>query len=237
MIRLSCKAALLLLLIALAGCGGGDSSPSSDPPPPVLGSKTLPIPPKLQQTPVWCWAATAQMVFEYYGLRNVGFNGDYQCGIVAAYFQGFCLSSCYACVTPIGGMADMQTLIQGYGQFLTLNGIPSRVLTSTIRFGPLSMQEVAAEIEANRPVIAGISPTNYAFPNFSQHVVLVIGYETNGSVPPRLIVNDPFPYALFGQPNPILVNNGFQIRPGQYSVPYSSFVFPINWDNSLHVVQ
>jgi hypothetical protein len=47
--------------------------------------KVLPIPPKLQSTPSWCWLATGEMVFKYYKIAQ-NHPTDFQCG--EARFQG-----------------------------------------------------------------------------------------------------------------------------------------------------
>ncbi|MGI9478490.1 MAG: papain-like cysteine protease family protein [Hyphomicrobiaceae bacterium] len=38
----------------------------------------------IQQTSVWCWAATAQMVLEYFDFPDIDPVGNYQCGMVAS---------------------------------------------------------------------------------------------------------------------------------------------------------
>lgn len=44
----------------------------------------LNIPAVYQQTKVWCWAASAEMVFRHYGMRSIS-SVSYQCGIVNAW--------------------------------------------------------------------------------------------------------------------------------------------------------
>jgi hypothetical protein len=227
--------AIAIAATLLGGCsGGGESSPPQTANP--ASAKILPISPVAQQTPVWCWAATAEMVFRHFNLPAL--NTDYQCGIVAAYGgpQSLCFSNCYNCISPIGGMAQMHTLINGYGIAANQYGFPSRVLSGRLLFNALTMQQVVTEIDAGRPIIAGISPGGFAYPNFSQHVVLVVGYDINGALPPRVIVNDPFPYSLppfSGQVNPYLFVGGTSTRPGQYSVTYAAFLSPMNWANTI----
>jgi hypothetical protein len=233
----------LLLVVALAvglfACGGG-SDPSPVPPSttslPVASA--LQIQPVAQQTMVWCWAASAQMVFQYYGLPNLNPGGNYQCGIVAAYFGQFfpaCLANCLACVHGIPSMDQEQLLLNGYGQLANQVGVFSRVLTSTLLFSALTMDQLATEIAAGRPVLAGISPSGVSYPDFSQHAVVIVGYDTSGV--PRLIVNDPFPYQAAGQPDPYLFFGGVQLKPGQYSIPYTSFVHSLQWGNTLYGIR
>ena len=174
------------------------------------------------------------MVFRHNNLPAV--NQNYQCGIVAAYFGGQCAINCGLCVQPIGPMSQAQVLINNYGGVAAQYG-PSRNLSSTLVFGPLSINQLASEIDSNRPVIAGISPGGYSYPNFSMHIVLVVGYDVTGPSP-RVVVNDPFPYNAFPQQsNPYLRVGGFQIQSGQYSISYDSFVSPMNWANTIYRIQ
>lgn len=46
--------------------------------------KVLPVPPRYQETPVWCWVAVGEMVFRYYGIPNMNGPGNYQCGVIGA---------------------------------------------------------------------------------------------------------------------------------------------------------
>lgn len=213
-------------------CEGGGS---------ITGSAQLGITPIAQQTEVWCWAATAEMVFRFYGLPNLNPVGNYQCGIVAAFYQGPCLGNCGLCVTPIGGMTALKTLIDGYGPFANLNGIPSRVLTSSIAFRALTLPEVKAEIDANRPIVAGITAGGFPFPNISQHVTVIIGYDAS-TVVPSLIVNDPFPYDLpifvsQGRTNPYTQAGATQVAPGRYRIAYTTFTGAMAWGNSIFNIQ
>lgn len=225
-----------LCVTLLSACGGG-----SDPPVPVQSapvSASLAIRPVAQETVVWCWAASAQMVFQYYGLPNLNAAGDYQCGIVAAYFgpaYPACYYNCYLCVAGIPSMDQEQLLVNGYGRLAQSFGLQSRVLSSSLLFAPLSMQDVMAEISARRPVLAGISPNGISFPDFPEHAVVIVGYDTSAT--PALVVNDPFPYAAAGMINPYLYLGGVQIQPGQYAIAYESFVTYMKWGNTLYRIQ
>ena len=222
---------LLLALAALIACGGADDE---SPVPPASGARTLSIAPIAQQTEVWCWAASAEMVFRHYGLPAL--NANYQCGIVAAYFGGPCAVNCFTCVQAIGPMSQMHVLINNYGAVVS-RVTPSRHLSSALLFSPLSFDQVAAQINGNRPIVAGISPGGYAYPNLSQHIAVSVGYDATGGGA-RLIVNDPFPYAAFPlQPNPYFIAGGTQTRPGQYSVSHAAFVSLMNWANTIHQIQ
>lgn len=244
--------AVALFLAFSPGCwlftDSSNSTCSSDPTGPgcvdeqsVSGSASLPITPIAQQTDVWCWAATAEMVFRAYGLPSVNAFGNYQCGIVAAYFGGQCTINCGLCVAPIGGMDQLQVVIDNYGLVARQLGLPSPVLTSDLLFRPLTIREVKTEIDARRPIVAGISAGGFPFPNFSQHVVLVVGYDANGAEP-ALIVNDPFPYdmpvyLLAGQPNPYTAHGAQQLQPGRYKISLKTFISSLVWANTIYGIR
>ena len=220
------------------GCEATPTAPGCMPPPsPQVSARTLPITPIAQQTEVWCWAATAEMVFRHYGLPSVNPFGNYQCGIVAAYFGGPCLQNCGLCVSPIGSMSELNRVILNYGIVARPVGIFSPVLSSRLLFRALSMAEVRTEIDAGRPVVAGISAGSFPYPNFSQHVTVIVGYEVNATES-YLIVNDPFPYnlpqfVLQGRGNPYVFAGGVEVRPGQYRITYSSYTGFMAWGNSI----
>lgn len=226
---------MLAVLLGLAGCGGSKDEDIADAlTPPVAGVRVLAIAPVMQQTEVWCWAASAEMLFRYYGLPNLSQAG-YQCGIVAAYYgpSSICWVDCVACRTAIGSMSEMQALVNGYGQVAKQLQLTSRVLASRLRFGALSFEDTASEINAGRPILAGISPSGYAYPNFSEHAVLIVGYR-NDATGQWLLVNDPFPYEYFpANPNPYAAAGALAVQPGRYQVPYVALVSRLRWANSI----
>jgi hypothetical protein len=235
--------ASIFLLLGLVGCGGQEEktdfgvkvTPAIETP--VTGQRLLSIVPMAQQTPVWCWAASAEMVLRYYGLPLLNPSGNYQCGIVAAYYgpNSSCYSNCFTCISPIGAMSNLQLLINNYG-VVANQFFPSRVLSSRLVFSALTFSQLAAEINSNRPVVAGISPQNYSYPNFSQHFVVIIGFDTAGGVS-SLIVNDPFPYAAAMTPDPYIQAGARQLQAGRYSIPYTTFLNQMNWGNTIDRIQ
>jgi hypothetical protein len=233
----------IFLVTTASHCPWHDADPCEDNP---VGAncesgyskaKTLPIAPIAQQTPVWCWAATAEMVFRYYSVPNLNQYGNYQCGIVAVYFGGQCAQNCGLCVAPIQGMAQLNLLINDYDLVARQLGVPSPDVRSQIRYSALEVSEVAREIEAGRPIIAGITAGGFPFPNFSQHVVVIVGYDLSGSEP-YLIVNDPFPYNFVpGAGNPYMVARATEIQPGQYRISVAAFKGYMAWGNSIVGIQ
>ena len=220
-------------LVALTSCGGGGTEPEAAPP----ERFELQVQATLQQTPVWCWAASAEMIFRYYGLPNINPVNNYQCGIIGAWFAGTpCATDCSRCVLPIGAMSSMQQVIDGYGSYVRTLGIAARILSSALVFRPLSRTELANEISAGRPIIAGISPGQaFAIPNASQHVVVIIGYDFAAGKQ-SIIVNDPFPFqaAPYNQvPNPYVRAGGSQVGSGRYSITYDALVSQLLWGNTI----
>jgi len=238
-------------LIPLSGCcflGIGDcdncqNNPAgpSCPQPQPIGQRTLPISPTFQQTVVWCWAASAEMVFRYYGLPNLNPGGNYQCGIVGAWFSNSaCVFNCGLCPNPIGPMSNELAVIRGYGPFANTFGFPSRVLSASLIFRALSAAEIKNEIDAGRPVVVGIAPGGgFALPNASQHIAVLVGYEFTASSQ-TVIVNDPFPFnfAPYSQiAHPYLSRGAQQLQQGQYRVALSDLVAFLGWANSIYQIQ
>ncbi len=228
---------LVSVLFALNGCGGGGTETPPAPP----ESFTLQAQPTLQQTPVWCWAASAEMVFKYYGLPNINPVGNYQCGLIAAWFAGTpCAVDCSLCVVAIGAMSSMQQVINGYGPYVQSIGYHSRVLSSALVFRPLSKLELATEISSGRPVIVGINPGGgFALPNASQHVAVVVGYDYTAGKQ-SVILNDPFPFQFtpYNQyPNPYVTAGGSQVGIGRYSLPYDLLISKLVWANTIFSIK
>lgn len=240
------RVALLLPLgaITLVACSGSSNSGcelEGDGAPVVAPTvATLSISPIQQQTEVWCWAACAEMVFRYYGLPNLNPGGDFQCGIVGVYatLTGGpyhpCNFDCYQCVAPIGNTEELRRVLTGYGSTASSHGLPSPVLCSTGRFGSLSLEELARELDLGRPVLAGVNfQPGYSLPGISQHVVVLIGYDARGAQP-SVEVNDPFPYGLFPHlGDPYVAAGGVQLAPGHYRIALSALVQQLRWDNTI----
>lgn len=103
--------AVVAALIA-AGC--------SDRPNPITpstpgGQRELPIAPIAQQTEVWCWAASAEMILRYYNEPNLNPAGNYQCGVVGGYYYLLggpshpCVSNCFLCQSPASSAFEIQS--------------------------------------------------------------------------------------------------------------------------------
>lgn len=195
-------------------------------------AERLNIRPVYQQTPVWCWAAVAEMVFRHFRVANLNPAGNFQCGIVGG-IGGICAANCMACPVPAGQLRNMETVIERYPEFARRMTGHGPELTAYGSHAELEVDEIIDEIDAGRPVIAGISPSGMRYPGgMAEHVALIIGYEAEGQM---LIVNDPFPFDEVGAPNPYVRAGGRRLQRGQYLIRYSDFVGYLSWENTIQV--
>lgn len=198
-------------------------------------SRVLPIAPIAQQTPVWCWAAVAEMLLRHLGYPGINPAGNYQCGIVGS-LGGECWYNCGLprCITGIGTLSAFAGVLERYPEVAShVHGrrLPALLLDAA---GPLEPEEIMQEIDARRPVAAGISPGGlgaYLPPGISEHVVLIIGYRHLGDRF-ALVVNDPMP--MPNMPfNPYIRAGGRMVAPGRYEIEYDAFVRLLGYKDSL----
>jgi hypothetical protein len=166
---------------------------------PAFSAKVeLPVPVSYQQTQVWCWAATASMALQFYGYPNVNPAGNYQCGIVGVALPE-CTADCRQCIRPIGPLPNMVTVIRRYQAYVRQNyGSRFPALQPRYQAYP-TFEQLKAAVNATAPVIVGISPSGPpANPAFTQHAVLVTGYDefvnASGQRVRVVILNDPLIY-------------------------------------------
>ncbi len=217
---------LAFILLSFLPIPQAESSPG---PPGLPPQEALDITPVYQQTPVWCWVAVGEMVFRHYGVANINPVGNFQCGIIALLHPA-CNQNCGNCIVPAGSLTTMNNMLTQYPDFASrVSGRSTRITTQVSR-SRLSLEALAAEIDAGRPVVAGISPSGYRANGISEHVALIVGY-----VGANLIVNDPFPFraATFAG-NPYEAAGGEEVSSGQYRISYSAFVNRLQWRESIY---
>lgn len=167
--------------------------------------KIIPIQPSYQTEPMWCWLTVGEMVFRYTGVLNDGAPGfSSQCQILQSIMLGSnnfaCSANCTLCASLGGGSSrEVAGMLSDFPRRLRVGGqnVP-RIFSSVAERLPANVMRT--EIDAQRPVIIGISPGQQFAPQrmFNQffppmHVALVIGYmvTSNGL---WYLVNDPYPF-------------------------------------------
>jgi hypothetical protein len=198
-------------------------------------SKILPIPPVVQDTPVWCWVACGEMVFRYYQVPCANPANQYQCGIIGVLAgpNHPCYTNCEACIVPAGSSANLKSMLLRYPpetlQMFQRHGVSSpqgfyEGIRSQIIASSLTESTVRSSIDRGIPIIAGVNSIGaMVLPAESQHVCVVIGYDLSPSGEFSIIVNDPFPHPSYS--NPYLQAGG--VGTGnfcQYLIPLDRFV-------------
>jgi hypothetical protein len=103
---------------------------------------------------------------------------------------------------------------------------------SGVEAGHVSPNVFVHEIDANRPVLVGMSTTRRT-PGQAEHVALVVGYRDDGGEL-ELVVNDPYPYSPLQ--NPYLHYGGTQLAPNQYRIAYTQFRDGVFWHWTVHSI-
>jgi hypothetical protein len=204
----------------------------------------LQIPPVQQSSPAWCWLATGEMIFRYYGVP-ANHPTNYQCGearfqsamptgIPSQPFIGPCWANCALCAGigsgPVQGIVNMLTQYPLAMRIVTGNA-SSPVLQPPQTAGPLPPAKIKSEIDAGHPLIAGISPNSLPMPpGLAEHAVLIVGYSQSGNV---IIINDPFPYHAAGMMAPYLQAGGIAVAPGQFVISYTAMVGALMWNTTV----
>ena len=174
-----------------------------------------------QQTPVWCWAATASMALELLGFPDIDPSKNYQCGVVAAAFPD-CVDDCTQCVSRLGPLTNLVAVLDRY-QDLTIerDAQPSAQLDPNYVSYP-QWKQIKQSLDLAYPVIVGISPDGRPDnPAQSQHAILITGYDDNyrGTGEQWVILRDPYPYAPHENPY-VGAGYRFQAASGKAKLPW-----------------
>jgi hypothetical protein len=216
----------LIVLCTTIGCG----TPSPNTPVSQNTTKILAITPVAQELPEWCWLASGQMVFQYFQIPAV--NPNYQCGVIGVFYgpTSTCFYDCGACDASAGSSANVTLMLEDYSYYASSG---TQVLYSQFTPAQLAFQQTQHDIDSNTPLLAGINPSSSSVLfGQSQHLVVIVGYEIqNGQ--DYLVVNDPFPFAAAGYPDPYLSAGAQALQPGQYLVTYETFVQSLLWNTSF----
>lgn len=207
----------------------------------ITEPSNLAISPIQQETEVWCWLAVGEMLFKHYGLPNMNSGNNYQCGIINVVGYSLhgacdaCWMNCGNCVVPAGSPSTISYMLTTYPkvackELFTAN----KTLKNSYVSNYLSAAFLTSELDANRPVIAGINPgTQFVLSGNSQHVAIIKGYFYDGYGNLILWVNDPYPYWTRGF-DPYLYNGALTSGDLSYQIPYLNFVSGLKWNTSWY---
>jgi len=187
-----------------------------------------------QQTPVWCWAATASMALEMLGFPDIDPSKNYQCGVVVAAFPG-CEADCTECVTRLGPLSELVGVLDRYKSLADKTDWQSDVMFRPNYAAHPRWDRIKQSLDLSYPVIAGISPDRAPeFPGRAQHVILITGYDDNhlGTGEDWVTVKDPYPYAPGKSP---YVSAGYRFRSasGQAQLPWRILQEKLNLSSAV----
>jgi len=101
----------------------------------------------------------------------------------------------------------------------------------------LTKAEIKQEIDDNRPIIAGISPSGFPVNSEPEHAVVIVGYDEEESQF-TITVNDPYPYnAINPGYNPYRRAGGQDNRNGSYSISITDFKNRLMWSASFFGIE
>ncbi|MEO5645437.1 MAG: papain-like cysteine protease family protein [Bacteroidia bacterium] len=187
----------------------------------------LSISPVEQQTQVWCWLATGEMIFRYFNLPNLNPGNNYQCGIIGSIFPNTpCGSDCFnsVCIRGSGSNANTVKMLKDYAW------ISSGKVFSCTESYELGFDIIKSNIDQRKPILCGVSPNRRQYYYGAEHVILLIGYQVRMNIP-YVIINDPFPYS--SNDNPYLKAGASELQQNQYLIRLETFTKTIFWHWSL----
>jgi hypothetical protein len=187
----------------------------------------LKISPVEQQTKVWCWLATGEMIFKYFNIPNLNPGGNYQCGIIGSIFYNTpCNNNCFNsnCIIGSGSNANTVRMLKDYAW------LSSKKVFSCQEAYELNFSTIKFNIDKKKPILCGISPSRKQYYSGAEHVVVLIGYRTIHDTT-YVIINDPFPYPNYD--NPYLKANATIIQKNQYLIGLQTFTNNMFWHWSL----
>ena len=132
------------------------------------GSNVLSVQLRPQETRMWCWAASAEMIMEFLGSPGIS-----QCSQAQQYLN---VTAC--CVSP-----TPEACINGGWPQFEYYGFNA----SNTEDEALSWEQLTREIDANRPVAFG-----WHWNSGGGHMVVVCGYQEIGGER-FVVINDPWP--------------------------------------------
>lgn len=198
-------------------------------------AKILDVPRVEQETKVWCWLASSEMVEKYYGACSVDKDPDIQCSMIrymafSGYVDPNCAFDCKSCLYPAGTIDNLVIPIDYYTKDASKNcGV---ALKSHIEHVEASVSRLKHEIDHNRPIMAGINPSlRGCTSNEAEHLVVIVGYKGKGNNP-VLRVNDPYDYTKV---NPYAMTDAKMVKNGVYDISYKNLLQKFCWQSTIYV--
>ena len=192
-----------------------------------------------QQTPSWCWAASASMALELLRFPDINEASNYQCGVVAAAFPS-CGDDCTRCDMTLPTMVSLIEVLNRYREHAS----PQRLSGLQASFSPNYLpnpdfKSVRQSLDASFPVLGGISPDETPTdPAASEHAVLLTGYDEDylGTGEPWIVVRDPYPYAAGENP---WINAGYPFwrASGRALVPWRALRQRMNLTSAVFLAK
>jgi hypothetical protein len=215
--------------------------------------KVLDIPPLFQRNSMWCWLTVGEMIFKYHKVpaydpwKSAGLKAPpladtdklYQWGVLSVVHPACWLFPDVCAAVGGGSWENLQKMLRDFppraGQ---QNNQKIGPIGCDQKGGCLTAAQIKTEIDAGRPIIAGITPGGNpnAPPPVPAHVALIIGYIDKGN-DIDLIVNDPWPYQLLKQDAPYTLFGGSQNCDANYTIDRSTFCTKAVWNGSLINIQ
>jgi hypothetical protein len=236
-----------------------DGTPQRINPPQVIAG----VPIVSQATPVWCWLASTEMILRYYNFGSLypgiapDYDSGYQCALVATMAGPLhpCWQQCGGCVVPAGHSDNITYVLKEYPdvvRYLTRNLAAPRLKMKVVPFA-LSKSDIKGEIDAQRPVLIGISPSGVNNPFAQQlsqnarpeHAAVIVGYQElqtrpDGPLELTLVINDPFPYHHVNGSNPSPYQQAGGVDSpgdGQHVLRYEELVHRLLWSYSWYRIE
>lgn len=190
------------------------------------------IEPVQQKTQMWCWLTCGQMLFTHFGIEPRK-GKEFQCDIISIFYPD-CANNCKACVVGANGKDNLIAMIAKYSQVRWDNA--AKITTDYVAKA-LTFAQVKSEIDAKKPIIAGISPSGTTGRKVPEHVAMIIGYTEgkltgSGNKCFMLKINDPFLYPKGN--DPYIKAGGKKLANLQYEIEYDAFVSKFVWQESYY---
>lgn len=229
------QSVIAFVLVSVAAC----IPPDPDPDPTVVEPtrSTLAITPVMQETQVWCWVATAEMMFRHYQIPALN-QASYQCGIIAAAAgpNHPCWYDCTQCIVGSGTDERAAQILAYYPQVVQQVFPQVRIPQLQVALtAPTTPAIIQREIDEGDPVELGVTPGG-PFTGMAGHAVLVVGYDATAAGRFLVDINDPFPYDAVVGPaeNPYRRLGAAVVRTGQYRIDFAQLQ-ALQWSATIRV--